>query len=456
MIRIAPLAKALVPFLFGTNWTGLPTTTAYQSQLDHRIALNLDPVVTHASTNDFHVQNTPLPISPIPVAPFPNGLCGGRLVTLDNKHLEFGLLLPPRPITIWVPPEYDTLNRSYHDHPFPVLYCHDGQNACEDSTSWTGCSWRLTGALTRLVERNLLETAYPPLVVMIPSAHEDLVPGLIRRRHLEYGDAGGLFAEAYLDLVAKQIKPAVDALFATIPGSAGSATIGSSLGGQTAFNLCTKYPQLFGACACLSPCFQPATIASIPGAASTLAHQTIYLDNGGDLTDDAEEEKHKRVPLFDPLDHMSGEHWWNPGYFWLDTQLQPGIDAVRMALDLFVGSGVIPRTLDLFDVTRTQKVTEEKGFQYGYEKFGGERHNERAWSKRIHRPAAGPRTLDLFDVTRTQKVTEEMGFQYGYEKFGGERHNERAWSKRIHRPLLHLYGKREVKEQLQAQAQLKP
>ena len=48
-------------------------------------------------------------------------------------------------------------------------------------------------------------------------------------------------------------------------------------------------------------------------------------------------------------------------YWWLDTTLQPMIDAVRFALD-------------------------QAGVQYRYEKFPGGRHNERGWAKRIHRP----------------------------------------------------------------------
>lgn len=48
-------------------------------------------------------------------------------------------------------------------------------------------------------------------------------------------------------------------------------------------------------------------------------------------------------------------------YWWLDTSLQPMIDAVRFALD-------------------------QAGVKYRYEKFPGGRHNERAWAQRIHRP----------------------------------------------------------------------
>ena len=48
-------------------------------------------------------------------------------------------------------------------------------------------------------------------------------------------------------------------------------------------------------------------------------------------------------------------------YWWLDTTLQPMIDATLFALD-------------------------QAGVTYKYEKFPGGRHNERAWAQRIHRP----------------------------------------------------------------------
>lgn len=65
--------------------------------------------------------------------PFPDGLCNGRLVTLPpSEHYELdsnlsgnALLLPPRDIQVWLPIDYDK-NPSMR---FPVLYCHDGQNA---------------------------------------------------------------------------------------------------------------------------------------------------------------------------------------------------------------------------------------------------------------------------------------------------------------------------------------
>lgn len=164
--------------------------------------------------------------------PFPDGPCGGEMVTLDPS-LTFDidvrlsgntLLLPPRPIHVWLPPGYDP---NKQPSGYPTLYCHDGQNAVADADSWTGRSWRLTGALTRLHNHGLIDTQ--PIVVLLPSVNGDLIPG-IRRRHLEYGDVTIPFAVAHCDFVALTVKPLVDAKFATDPTACYS--IGSSLGGQ--------------------------------------------------------------------------------------------------------------------------------------------------------------------------------------------------------------------------------
>jgi len=282
---------------------------------------------------------------------------GGTIVTLSSdityKKVDTnigGVLLPPRDINVWLPPRYDEY--TYAKKKFPVLYCHDGQNAFEDSWSWTGASWRLAGALTRLKERDLIRDI--PIVVMLPSAEDDLVPG-VRRRHLEYGDMGQMFAEAHADFVAHIVKPLVDSMFCTLTDKMHTYTIGTSLGGQASFHLLLRHPELFGGAACLSPAFQPATLAAVVAASNqSLRKNRIYLDVGGDV-------KKKKVPFLDIMDHVTSQHWWNPGYFWLDTQLQPGVDAMRMALDL-------------------------AGVEYAYHKAPGGRHNERAWAHRIHLP----------------------------------------------------------------------
>mmetsp|Transcript_6668 Transcript_6668/g.13027 ORF Transcript_6668/g.13027 Transcript_6668/m.13027 type:complete len:316 (+) Transcript_6668:59-1006(+) len=281
----------------------------------------------------------------------------------NNNNVPSSIILPPRPINVWLPPSYDLSGTSRH----PVMYVADGQNAIDDGDSWTGYSWRMAGALVRLAERGCLglptisDTSNMnvdpmPILVLLPSAEGDFVPG-VRRRHLEYGDTSVPIAQAHADFVVQRVMPLVNARFRTIADNpAATSAIGTSMGGQASLHLLLRHPDKFGAVAALSPAFQPATIAAVAASADVLRNKTIYIDNGGD-----DEPSNVKVPFFDVFDHTTSKHWWNPGYFWLDTQLQPGIDAMRAALDLV-------------------------GVEYKYEKFAGGRHNERAWAQRIHVP----------------------------------------------------------------------
>lgn len=267
-------------------------------------------------------------------------------VILASINIGGDLVMPPRPIHVWLPPGYEG---GIEKH--PVLYCHDGQNAIQDSWSWTGASWRMAGALTRLAERGLIKEALP-IVVLLESAEGDIFPG-VRRRHLEYGDINIPFAQTHADFVAKTVKPLIDNQFRTNP--ADSYAIGSSLGGQASLHLLLRHPTLFRGAACLSPAFGPFILNEVKqNSASCLKTKKIYLDIGGDFGD-------SKVPMLDLMDHLTSKHWWNPGYFWLDTQLQMGVDAMKDALN-------------------------EIGVEYCYEAIPGGRHNERAWAQRIDKP----------------------------------------------------------------------
>lgn len=290
--------------------------------------------------------------------PFPDGPCGGEIVeippentfgidvNLANVNLGGDLILPPRPIHIWLPPEYKNGKEKH-----PVLYCHDGQNAMEDSWSWTGASWRMAGALTRLENHGLIDGPLP-IVVMLQSADGDIFPG-IRRRHLEYGDFNTLFAQAHADFVANTVKPLIDNQFRT--NATASYAIGASLGGQASLNLLLRHPDLFCGAACMSPFFGPFILNEVrDNFPSSLRTKKLYLDIGGDFGE-------SKVPLIDIMDHLTSEHWWNPGYFWLDTQLQGSVDAMKQALD-------------------QHKV------EHCFYTIPGGRHNERAWAQRIDKP----------------------------------------------------------------------
>ena len=173
----------------------------------------------------------------------------------------------------------------------------------------------------------------PPIVVCIPCCSEPLVPGA-SRRHSEYGDTTNPFSIAHGEFVANKLHPYIMNRFRVADGPEHTSAIGSSLGGQASMQLLLRYPQIFGGAACLSPCFQPGTLAAVlanlvangdvavdifpnqneiqdEGQSGTdhtsLRSKRIYIDNGGDAED-------VRVPLFEAMDHFTlNERWWVSG-----------------------------------------------------------------------------------------------------------------------------------------------
>jgi enterochelin esterase-like enzyme len=355
---------------------------SYLPQTNNHHHPNVDPLrpfSPNKKTTKWHIPHRKLSY------PFPNGRCGGTVITIPAKDTYGidvnlakvnvgGIVLPPRDIQVWLPPNYQQPNQQGEEgrrrRRHPVLYVHDGENSMEDADSWTGQSWRLTGALMRLADHQLLAPMYQealPICVLLPSTKsDDLLPGLIRRRHLEYGDLSFLpFAKAHVDFVAQTLKPLIDARFDTNPAADATFTMGASLGGQASLNLLLQYPDLFGGAACLSPAFGPTILADVVKASSQMAvsdnnnnnqqgPKKIYMDIGGDSDD-------VKVPWLDLLDHVTPDHWWNPGYFWLDTQLQAGVQAMCRVLD-------------------------QERIPYDFHQIPGGRHNERAWAQRMDKP----------------------------------------------------------------------
>jgi len=317
-----------------------------------------------------------------------------------------------------------------------------------DGDSWTGHGWRLAGCLTRLHSRGLLgpsegdgtgDRLHPfPIVVLVPSARGKAA-GLAPLRHIEYRDVvlSNLddAAYAHADHVTNVLLPLVDRRYRTSGQDVFAA--GASLGGVAAFNMVWFFPERYEGFAAMSPAFGPGAIGRVVASAAGIAAQAaagggaasnplagkrIYLDNGGDADVPEEEEatvravrsprdggmlrglggslwgatagamaeaassfgrKTKRVtvPTIDIFDHLTDVHWWNPGYFWLDTQLQPSIDGMRLALDaLSVAWDGARLVADPDNNTNMGRV------EYAYHRQAGGRHNERAWSRRIHLP----------------------------------------------------------------------
>lgn len=174
----------------------------------------------------------------------------GRLVEhtgLASTHVE------ARNLTVWLPPGY-----AAKAGPYPVLYMHDGQNLFDASRTAYG-EWGVDEHLDRLIAKGqvrapivvgiwntplrLREYVPADLIAALPDDVRDDVQGI-------YG--GTPLSDAYLRFIVEEVKPFIDATYATLTGPADTAISGSSMGGLISLYAVMKYPQVFGAAACLS------------------------------------------------------------------------------------------------------------------------------------------------------------------------------------------------------------
>jgi predicted alpha/beta superfamily hydrolase len=179
--------------------------------------------------------------------------------------------LSSRELVVYVPPGYDSSSDRY-----PVLYLQDGQNLFDPATAFAGQDWRADVTADDLIVQGEIE---PTIIVGIYNT------GV--RRILEYTPTrdsrrmGGK-GERYAMLLAREVKPFIDAAFRTRRTVADTGVGGSSMGGLVSLQAGLLYPHVFGKLALLSPSVwwdQQAILKTIEGYRLTVRPR-IWLDAG--------------------------------------------------------------------------------------------------------------------------------------------------------------------------------
>lgn len=144
----------------------------------------------------------------------------------------------PKKIWVWLPGNYDSSRKDY-----PVLYLHDAQNVFDGKTSFAG-EWEADETLEKLDAQII--------VVAIEHGGEKRIDELTPYPHAKYG--GGK-ADAYLEFIAKTLKPEIDRRYRTKAQPQDTAIMGSSLGGLLSFYAVLRYGAVFGKAGVFSPSF---------------------------------------------------------------------------------------------------------------------------------------------------------------------------------------------------------
>jgi predicted alpha/beta superfamily hydrolase len=223
-----------------------------------------------------------------PPAPF------GRVERWENfssRHVD------PRHVDIWLPPDYAA--KAGAGRRFAVVYMHDGQMLFDPTSTWNGKSWRIDLAAQQL----LAERPDGDFIVVgpwnngvlrhseyFPAKFLPHLPDAVRRPFVREALRGKARSDGYLRFLVDELKPAIDARFATRTGRDACFLMGSSMGGLiSCYGLC-EYPAVFGGAACLSThwigtferndAFPAGALAYLRRAAPPPASVKLWSDRG--------------------------------------------------------------------------------------------------------------------------------------------------------------------------------
>ncbi|MEO6229131.1 MAG: alpha/beta hydrolase-fold protein [Ferruginibacter sp.] len=169
--------------------------------------------------------------------------------TSPNVHIiDTAFYIPQldrtRRVWLYLPPDYAKSTRRY-----PVIYMNDGQNLFDDYTAPFG-EWAVDESIDSLVKKNKPAC----IVVGIDNGEKSMN----EYNPYEYKDFGKGEGDAYVDFLAKSLKPYIDKQYRTMPGSKTTVVAGSSMGGLISYYAMLKYPSVFGKGGIFSPAFHTA------------------------------------------------------------------------------------------------------------------------------------------------------------------------------------------------------
>jgi predicted alpha/beta superfamily hydrolase len=190
-------------------------------------------------------------------------------------------LSTPRDIIVYLPPGYDVAVDRY-----PVFYLQDGQNLFDPATAFGGQDWRADATADELI----LNGAIPPmLLVGVYNTGVRRISEYTPTRDAQNRKGGK--GDRYAQMLARELKPFIDAEYRTRRGALDTGVGGSSLGGLAAVEAGLLYPRVFGKVAVMSPSvwWDQRSILGMVRRFSGGAHPRIWLDTGTEEGDNRQQ-----------------------------------------------------------------------------------------------------------------------------------------------------------------------
>jgi enterochelin esterase-like enzyme len=176
----------------------------------------------------------------------------GTVHRLDRFPSAF---VQPRTVDVWLPEGYDT-TRAY-----AVLYMHDGLGLFDSTLITKREEWGVdetvtaltaSGAIRGCIVVGIAHTGDFRHTEYFPAKSLAYVPQPLRDTLIARELNGAPLGDRYLSFLVRELKPFIDAHFATRRDRANTFIAGSSMGGLISWYALCEYPEVFGGAACLS------------------------------------------------------------------------------------------------------------------------------------------------------------------------------------------------------------
>lgn len=196
----------------------------------------------------------------------PHTVVGDVQVLADVESPQLGRRVD---LLVYLPPSYHAAGRTR----FPVLFMQDGQNLFDRHTAYAG-EWEVD----EIMESLAVEEGLEAVVVGVPNGGVARLDEYSPWRDPAYG--GGR-AREYLHFLADVVHPLLASSFRITRAAEETGVAGSSMGALFSLWAFFERPEVFGACAALSPSVQFAARALLRDVARRAYRGgRIYLDAG--------------------------------------------------------------------------------------------------------------------------------------------------------------------------------
>ncbi len=203
----------------------------------------------------------------------------------DNLSLKSEILKSDRKFAVYLPPDYETSERSY-----PVLYLLHGSG--DDQTGWVQF-----GEVLHIADKAILEGNATPMVIVMPDANTG------RRGY--FNDPKGDWN--YEDFFFQELIPYVEKEFRIKNDKRYRAVSGLSMGGGGTFMYALHHPELFSSACPLSASTGPLNLEEAESWLTRRSERSYTKEQVNDYF-----QKYSAIQLINtmPVDQVKSVRWY--------------------------------------------------------------------------------------------------------------------------------------------------